>query len=188
MQNIRIPDGPENPPARGIGSTPQERVTMLSPLEEAQDLRQNPLPGDGAQVVLSMDYTTAPDDRLLSSIYDIDQQTKALQDEIQRLYAQRAVLLDRALKTGIRQDMNCELREIPGKKFRVLDAERIVKDWPCMCTEAAELEYRRAREKIAKDGPTLKTLEAVMGKVRVDQYCTIKQGSTTYEVIPRGRF
>jgi len=163
---------------------------------EAASLKTDPLPAeDGAAPLLvppipelTVDYTQADDDMVLTSIYEIDQHTKDLQAEIQRLQQQKAVLLIRALEGNIRQDRFSELREIPGKKFRVVDAERMMADWPQMCKEAAEIEYRRLKDKVSKDGPTLKTLETVMGKARVDQYCTIKQGPSAYEVIPLGRY
>jgi len=158
---------------------------------EAADLKAHPLPPEAGTIatpVFSVDFTTAADDMVLSSIYEIDQQTKNLQDEILRLQQQKMILMDRAIRDNIRQDRYSELREIPGKKFRTIDAERIQKDWPDLSKQAAEIEYRRLKEKISKDGPTLKTLETVFGKQRVDQYCTVKQGPSTFEVIPRGRF
>lgn len=163
----------------------------MDPLEESRDLNARPLPplNDGEKIVeVPVDYTVVDDDMVLSSIYEIDQQVKSLQADIQQLQQQRVVLMDRAIMGGIRTDRFCELVEVPAKKFRILDAERIQKDWPDLCAQAAEIEYRKAKEKIAQGGPTLKTLEAVMGKARVDQYCTPKQGPSTYNVIPRGRY
>jgi hypothetical protein len=159
----------------------------MNPQEEMRDLKINPLPPEDGIAEVSIDYTLAADDMVLSSIYEIDRHIENLAKDVGQLQNQRKILLDRALDRNITVDKFSELLEIPGRISRILDAIRFKADWPHNWAEAETLDIRRATEKVEKNGPTLGTLETVCGKERVDEYCTTKQAPSSYQVVPRGR-
>ena len=145
------------------------------PLEEARDLKANPLPS-----VVIVDP--------LTRVWSLDSQIAALQEQIQTLVQDRTEALDYALKNNIREDARCQLTE-KRRKTRMLDVARFREVFPEEYMIACDIERKEKEEALNHLGERINltlidklvkkpVLEAAPGVV------TVKE-SVTYGVVPK---
>ena len=146
---------------------------MMDPLEEARDLKANPLPP-----VVIIDP--------LARVWCLDGQITALQEEIAELSRQRTEALDYAVANGIQEDTRCRLDK-KVKRFRSLDIARFRQTFPEEYMIACDIERKEKEEALNHLGEKINltlvdrlvkkpALEAAQGVV------TVKE-SITYVVI-----
>ena len=150
-------------------------ATMMEPLEEARDLKANPLPS-----VVIVDP--------LTRVWDLDSEIAFLRGKIELLTEQRTEALDYALKNNIREDARYQLTE-KVRKTRTLDVARFREVFPEEYMIACDIERKEKEEALNHLGERINltlidklvkkpVLEAALGVV------TVKE-SVTYGVVPK---
>jgi len=147
---------------------------MMDPLEEARDLKANPLPP-----VVIMDP--------LAEVWCLDGQIAALQEEISSLTQKRTEALDYAVQNHITEDGKYRL-DVKSRKTRALDVARFREAFPEEYMIVCDIERREKEEALNHLGERINLtlvdklvkkpiLEAAPGVI------TVKE-SLTYQVVP----
>ena len=144
-----------------------------TPQEEARSLRLDPLP---------IQLTEADED-LPARIYQMDDQIRITQAELQRLQRTRENLMNRALEINVLEDDFCRI-EFKERQTRILDPvkfrEQFKEEYDLIC-EQQRKELIKKAERVGEVIP-LGLADKLAGKDAVTAICDIQIERTPYVV------